>query len=68
MLRASPRSSKLHAYDCGRLIDRFIPGGVDVIFGLPGNGINGIMEALRKREGAMRFIQIRHEESAASIA
>src|SRR2546427_2278084 len=28
------------------LIDRLIDWGVEVIFGLPGDGINGIMEAL----------------------
>jgi thiamine pyrophosphate-dependent acetolactate synthase large subunit-like protein len=28
------------------LVDRLIDWGVDTIFGIPGNGINGIMEAL----------------------
>jgi pyruvate dehydrogenase (quinone) len=42
--------------------------GVDVIFGLPGDGINGIMEALRNAEKRIRFIQVRHEESAAFMA
>src|SRR5213595_4190628 len=42
--------------------------GVDVIFGLPGDGINGIMEALRTRTDKIRFIQVRHEESAAFMA
>jgi pyruvate dehydrogenase (quinone) len=42
--------------------------GVDVVFGLPGDGINGIMEALRKRRDAIRFIQVRHEEAAAFAA
>lgn len=42
--------------------------GVDTIFGLPGDGINGIMEALRKRRGKIRFIQVRHEEAAAFAA
>src|SRR6266536_3036536 len=50
------------------LIDTIHDWGVDVIFGLPGDGINGIMEALRKREKAIRFIQVRHEESAALMA
>ncbi len=50
------------------LIDTIHDWGVDVIFGLPGDGINGIMEALRKREDAIRFIQVRHEESAALMA
>src|SRR6478609_8562847 len=50
------------------LVDRLIDWGVNVIFGLPGDGINGIMEALRQRQDAIRFIQVRHEESAAFMA
>src|ERR1700716_1882898 len=50
------------------LIDRLIDWGVEVIFGLPGDGINGIMEALRKRQDRIRFIHVRHEESAAFMA
>jgi pyruvate dehydrogenase (quinone) len=42
--------------------------GVDVVFGLPGDGINGIMEALRERRDKIRFIQVRHEEAAAFMA
>src|SRR5258708_1562702 len=50
------------------LVDCLRAWGVDVVFGLPGDGINGIMEALRKRQDTIRFIQVRHEESAAFIA
>src|SRR6266480_1907703 len=50
------------------LIDRLIDWGVEVIFGLPGDGINGIMEALRTRQEKIRFIHMRHEESAAFAA
>lgn len=50
------------------LVDRLVDWGVNVIFGLPGDGINGIMEALRQRQDAVRFIQVRHEESAAFMA
>jgi pyruvate dehydrogenase (quinone) len=42
--------------------------GVEVIFGLPGDGINGFMEALRRRKDRIRFILVRHEESAAFMA
>ena len=42
--------------------------GIDTIFGLPGDGINGVMEAIRKRRDKIRFIQVRHEESAALMA
>src|SRR5258707_6684340 len=50
------------------LIDTIADWGVDVVFGLPGDGINGIMEALRTRQERIRFIQVRHEESAAFMA
>ncbi len=50
------------------LIDTLRDWGVEVVFGLPGDGINGIMEALRTRQDAVRFVQVRHEESAALMA
>jgi pyruvate dehydrogenase (quinone)/pyruvate oxidase len=50
------------------LIDALGDWGVDVVFGMPGDGINGIMEALRERQGRIRFIQVRHEEAAAFMA
>ena len=50
------------------LVERLISWGVDTIFGLPGDGVNGIFEALRKNEQKIRFIQVRHEEAAAFAA
>jgi pyruvate dehydrogenase (quinone) len=50
------------------LIDTLMEWGVEVIFGLPGDGINGIMESLRTRQDRIRFIQVRHEEAAAFMA
>lgn len=50
------------------LIDSLIEWKVDTIFGLPGDGINGVMEAIRKRQDELRFVQVRHEESAAFMA
>jgi pyruvate dehydrogenase (quinone)/pyruvate oxidase len=50
------------------LIDVLQEWGVDTVFGLPGDGINGIIEALRKKQDAIRFVQVRHEESAAFMA
>src|SRR5687767_4355571 len=50
------------------LLDTLIDWGVDTIFGMPGDGINGIMEALRIRQDKVRFIQVRHEETAALAA
>src|SRR4029453_5239146 len=52
----------------GVLIDTIHDWGGDVIFGLPGDGINGIMEALRTRQDKIRFVQVRHEEAAALMA
>jgi pyruvate dehydrogenase (quinone) len=43
------------------LVETLLDWGVD-------NGINGIMEALRTRQDKIRFIQVRHEESAAFMA
>jgi pyruvate dehydrogenase (quinone)/pyruvate oxidase len=50
------------------LADRLIDWGVRVIFGLPGDGINGIMESLRTRQDRISFVQVRHEEAAAFMA
>jgi len=50
------------------LVESLIDWGVEVIFGLPGDGINGIMESLRTRQDKIRFVQVRHEESAAFMA
>ncbi|MGB8173115.1 MAG: thiamine pyrophosphate-binding protein, partial [Nitrososphaeraceae archaeon] len=41
---------------------------VEVIFGLPGDGINGFIEAIRRRKDRIKFILVRHEESAAFMA
>src|SRR5947208_4511614 len=50
------------------LVETLIDWEVEVVFGLPGDGINGIMEDLRKRQNDIRFIQVRHEEAAAFMA
>jgi len=47
------------------LVDTLLRWDVDTIFGLPGDGINGVIESLRKRKDDIRFIQVRHEEAAA---
>jgi pyruvate dehydrogenase (quinone) len=51
-----------------RLIEVLQDWGVDTVFGLPGDGINGIMEALRQRRETIRFVEVRHEEAAAFMA
>src|SRR5918911_5141110 len=50
------------------LVDTLMAWGVDTVFGIPGDGINGIIEAFRKRQDRIRFIQVRHEEAAAFAA
>ncbi len=50
------------------LVERLIAWGVDTVFGLPGDGINGVFEALRKNQEKIRFIHVRHEEAAAFMA
>jgi pyruvate dehydrogenase (quinone) len=50
------------------LIERLADWGVDTVFGLPGDGINGIMEGLRRHSDQVRFILVHHEEAAAFMA
>jgi pyruvate dehydrogenase (quinone) len=50
------------------LIETLIQWGVEFVFGIVGDGINGIIEALRKRQERIRFIAVRHEEAAAFMA
>ena len=50
------------------LIERSADWGVDTIFGLPGDGINGLMEGLRRHEDRLRFVLVHHEEAAAFMA
>jgi pyruvate dehydrogenase (quinone)/pyruvate oxidase len=50
------------------LLERLIDWGVDTVFGLPGDGINGFMESLRTHRDQVRFVHTRHEESAALAA
>jgi pyruvate dehydrogenase (quinone)/pyruvate oxidase len=50
------------------MVDRLMEWGVDTIFGLPGDGINGFMEALRSRHDRLNYIHVRHEEVAAMAA
>ena len=41
---------------------------VEVVFGIPGDSINGFIEALRVRRDKIKFVLVRHEESAALMA
>ncbi|MDR6868099.1 pyruvate dehydrogenase (quinone) [Microbacterium resistens] len=41
--------------------------GVERVYGIPGDSLNGFTDALRK-DGAIRWVHVRHEESAAFAA
>lgn len=48
--------------------ERLKSWGVTRVFGYPGDGINGLLGALQRREGDIQFVQARHEEMAAFMA
>ena len=50
------------------LVDALIAWGAPFVFGVVGDGINSIIEALRKKQDRIRFIPVRHEEAAAFMA
>ena len=48
--------------------ERLRAWGIEVVFGYPGDGINGLLGALNRTKGAIKFVQVRHEEMAAFMA
>src|SRR6201989_1908690 len=50
------------------IVARLHAWGTRIMFGYPGDGINGVVGALNRAEGKIRFIQARHEEMAAFMA
>src|SRR4051794_16659829 len=50
------------------LARRLIAWGVDTVFGLPGDGINGLMEGFRRVQDELEFVLVHHEEAAAFMA
>ncbi|MFI5952871.1 thiamine pyrophosphate-dependent enzyme [Cryptosporangium sp. NPDC051539] len=50
------------------LVERLAEWGVDTVYGLPGDGINGIMEGLRRHSDRVKFVLVHHEEAAAFMA
>lgn len=51
-----------------RVVAALLDWGVDTVFGLPGDGINGFVDALRKTKDRIRYVHTRHEETAALAA
>lgn len=50
------------------LVETLIDWGATHVFGLVGDGINSIIESLRKRQDRIRYVAVRHEEAAALMA
>jgi pyruvate dehydrogenase (quinone) len=50
------------------MLKRLSEWGIKRIFGYPGDGILGIMEALDRHKDLFEFVQVRHEEMAAFMA
>jgi pyruvate dehydrogenase (quinone) len=48
--------------------ERLQAWGVRRVFGYPGDGIGGLVGALARTEGAIDFVQVRHEEMAGLMA
>jgi len=50
------------------IIDSLLEWDVTHVFGMVGDGINPILDALRRRKDRIRFVGVRHEEAAAFMA
>ncbi|MBS1664579.1 MAG: pyruvate oxidase [Bacteroidetes bacterium] len=50
------------------IVDKLIAWNVQQVFGLTGDGVNPLVEALRKKKDKIKYITVRHEESAAFMA
>jgi pyruvate dehydrogenase (quinone) len=50
------------------IVETLIAWGATHAFGIVGDGVNSIIEALRKRADRIRYIGVRHEEAAAFMA
>src|SRR5919198_1664491 len=50
------------------VVERLHAWGVRLIFGYPGDGINGVFGALNRAGNKIGFVQARHEEMAAFMA
>jgi pyruvate dehydrogenase (quinone)/pyruvate decarboxylase len=50
------------------LVETLIAWGATTIFGMVGDGIAGVIEAIRKRSDRIRYVGVRHEEAAAFMA
>ncbi|MCJ2074737.1 thiamine pyrophosphate-dependent enzyme [Methylobacterium sp. E-016] len=70
-MRAAPQPAMSPSSDKNTsdiLVDTLITWGATHVFGIVGDGINPIVEALRKRQDKIAFVSVRHEEAAAFMA
>jgi pyruvate dehydrogenase (quinone) len=50
------------------LVETLIAWGAPFVFGVVGDGVNAVIEALRRRQDRIRYVGVRHEEAAAFMA
>jgi pyruvate oxidase len=50
------------------LINQIAEWGVKYVFGIPGTSTLGVVDAIRKSNGKVKYVQVRHEETAAFMA
>jgi pyruvate dehydrogenase (quinone) len=61
-------TSNAEATTADIVVNALIEWDVSHVFGMVGDGINPIIDALRRRQDRIRFIGVRHEEAAAFMA
>jgi thiamine pyrophosphate-dependent acetolactate synthase large subunit-like protein/rubredoxin len=50
------------------LINQIAEWGVQYVFGIPGTSTLGVVDAIRKSNGKVKYLQVRHEQTAAFMA
>jgi pyruvate oxidase len=50
------------------LVNQIGEWGVHYVFGIPGTSTLGVVDAIRKTNGKVKYVQVRHEETAAFMA
>ncbi len=50
------------------LVEQIAEWGVKYVFGIPGTSTLGLVDAIRKTNGKVKYFQVRHEETAAFMA
>ncbi|MCL1978211.1 MAG: thiamine pyrophosphate-binding protein [Candidatus Bathyarchaeota archaeon] len=50
------------------LVNQLVEWGVQYVFGIPGTSTLGVVDAIRKSNGKIKYLQVRHEQTAAFMA